>query len=127
MANRIAVFNHGTVVQIDSPRDLYHRPDTRFVADFVGSSNVIPTQFAGIGNDDRWASLRPEAIRIVTAGGRPATVTGHSFLGSTNRVLLESAGQRLQILVASDTAVPAVGDEVQIDWRQQDVHLMTGE
>ena len=45
MADRVAVFNDGRIVQIGTPQDIYQRPKTRFVADFVGSSNVLPPDF----------------------------------------------------------------------------------
>ena len=41
MADRVAVFNEGRIVQVGAPEDIYERPRTRFVADFVGGSNVI--------------------------------------------------------------------------------------
>src|SRR4029079_13055112 len=41
MADRVAVFNDGRIVQVGSPEEIYERPRTRFVADFVGGSNVI--------------------------------------------------------------------------------------
>ena len=44
MADRVAVFNQGRIEQLDAPRDLYARPRTAFVADFVGSANVVPAQ-----------------------------------------------------------------------------------
>jgi len=45
MANRVAVFNEGRVMQVGSPEDIYRRPNSRFVADFVGSSNVLKPEF----------------------------------------------------------------------------------
>ena len=45
MANRIAVFNDGKVMQVGAPEEIYQRPNSRFVADFVGSSNVLPPDF----------------------------------------------------------------------------------
>lgn len=42
LADRIAVMRDGKVVQIGSPEDIYQRPETRYVADFVGTSNLIP-------------------------------------------------------------------------------------
>ena len=42
MANRVAIFNEGRIVQVGTPADVYERPNSRFVADFVGSSNVLP-------------------------------------------------------------------------------------
>ena len=41
MATRIAVMSGGQVVQLGSPRDIYHRPVNRFVADFIGESNFL--------------------------------------------------------------------------------------
>ena len=42
MADRVAVFNDGRIMQVGTPEEIYQRPHTRFVADFVGSSNVLP-------------------------------------------------------------------------------------
>ena len=46
MADRVAIFNDGKLVQVGTPRDIYERPRTRFVADFVGSSNVLDPDFS---------------------------------------------------------------------------------
>ena len=44
MSDRVAVINHGRVVQLDTPRDLYERPASRFVAEFIGESNFLPVE-----------------------------------------------------------------------------------
>src|SRR5262245_31644964 len=63
MANRVAIFNDGKIVQVGTPSDVYERPTSRFVADFVGSSNVLPPEFAAAhGGTSAWTSLRPERI-----------------------------------------------------------------
>ena len=67
MADRVAVFNDGRVAQVGTPQEIYERPRTRFVADFVGSANVLPPDLAARFGARGWASLRPEAIRL----GRP--------------------------------------------------------
>jgi putrescine transport system ATP-binding protein len=41
LATRIGVMNHGALVQVGSPREIYERPATRFVADFIGSVNLL--------------------------------------------------------------------------------------
>src|SRR6185295_11555004 len=70
MADRVAVFNEGRVMQVGTPEDIYRRPKSRFVADFVGSSNVLTPEFVNMMlGEKRWASLRPEAIHVVKAGG----------------------------------------------------------
>lgn len=48
MSDRIAVINHGHIIQVDSPSDVYDKPRTKFVADFVGSSNLIPITIAAV-------------------------------------------------------------------------------
>ncbi|MBU2328181.1 MAG: ABC transporter ATP-binding protein, partial [Alphaproteobacteria bacterium] len=79
MADRVAVFNDGRIIQAGTPHEIYNRPRTRFVADFVGSSNVIaPDAMKALGGEARWTSLRPEAIRIVSEGGVEATVRSAS-------------------------------------------------
>ena len=71
MADRVAIFNEGRLVQVGAPRDIYERPQTRFVADFVGSSNVLDPDFsAAHGGNHGWTSLRPENIRIGPRGIR---------------------------------------------------------
>ena len=121
MADRIAVFNQGRIMQVGSPEEIYRQPSSRFVADFVGASNVLPPDFTGAG---RWASLRPEAIRFTKSGGRPARVVSHSFLGGQTRVALDAGGQRLHMLLPSADSRPDDGSDVQIAWSDGDIHLM---
>jgi putative spermidine/putrescine transport system ATP-binding protein len=128
MADRVAVFNEGRIMQIGSPAEIYQRPATRFVADFVGSSNVLPPEFVGkIGGARSWASLRPESIQIVEKGGHAATLSGRAFLGGTTRLALELDGMRLHALVPSSAHLPADGSPVRIDWAKSDLHVMGGE
>src|SRR4051812_12825959 len=99
MADRVAVFNDGRIMQIGAPQEIYQRPASRFVADFVGSSNVRPPDFVErhVGAK-RWGSLRPEAIRVTqgAAGdGVPATVVALNYLGAATRVALDAEGLRL--------------------------------
>src|SRR5210317_171109 len=75
MADRVAVFNDGRIMQLGSPEDIYYRPAVPFVADFVGSSNVLPPEFVKrLCGESRWASLRPEAIYLSRSGGYQASV-----------------------------------------------------
>ncbi|MGA1560113.1 MAG: ABC transporter ATP-binding protein, partial [bacterium] len=65
MADRVAVFNEGKIIQEATPKEIYERPRTHFVANFVGSSNVLsPTLSVQSGGPSCWMSLRPEAIRL---------------------------------------------------------------
>src|SRR5690606_14952837 len=103
MADRVAVFNEGRIMQVGAPQDIYQRPATRFVADFVGSSNVLPPDFVlRWSGQKRWGSLRPEAIRVSRlAGGAkgndgvPARLVATNYLGATTRLALDADGLRL--------------------------------
>nr|WP_316655885.1 ABC transporter ATP-binding protein [uncultured Gellertiella sp.] len=125
MADRVAVFNNGTIVQAGTPEDIYKRPQSRFVADFVGSSNVIsPEAMATFGGERRWASLRPEAIRVTDQGGVLATVTLSNFLGSTTRLSVDAGGTKLHVMLPAGERVPATGEAIRMLWNRDDVHYM---
>jgi putative spermidine/putrescine transport system ATP-binding protein len=151
MADRVAVFNEGRVAQVGTPAEVYGRPATRFVADFVGSSNVLPPDLTqALGGPRRWASLRPEAIRIVSEGARvTGTVTGARYLGAGSRVSVrtgalpaaigsgtdgepmtipefsgQAKGAEIAVLVPSGSPVPGEGAEVGLGWAADALHLM---
>ena len=95
MANRVAVFNNGKVQQVYSPLVLYDSPKTPFVADFVGSSNVLPVEVVqrliGVA---KLASLRPENIRLAE-DGLVGTVESQAFLGAATRLEVAVDGARI--------------------------------
>ena len=125
MADRVALFNDGRVVQVGTPREIYRQPDSRFVADFVGSSNVLPPEFvASVTGEQRWASLRPESIYLTPSAGHSASVVAASFLGGSTRLSVDVDGLRVNLMLASVADVPAVGERVFIDWKREDMHLM---
>ena len=125
MADRIAVFNEGRIIQVGAPEDIYFRPDVPFVADFVGSSNVLPeTLVARLTGEHRPAAIRPERVRLAADGALTARVTGLSFLGLTTRVTLDADGTRLTALLPQDAPRPAEGETVGLSWAAGDLHLM---
>jgi putative spermidine/putrescine transport system ATP-binding protein len=86
MSDRIAVMNHGRIVQLDTPKQLYARPLTRFVAEFIGESSLLPVradeqgarwgdrllklnapQNATVGQ--QWLVVRPEKLSILDGSG----------------------------------------------------------
>ncbi|QEE44942.1 ABC transporter ATP-binding protein [Rhizobium sp. WL3] len=125
MADRVAVFNDGKIVQAGTPHEIYNRPRTRFVADFVGSSNVIaPDAMKALGGEARWTSLRPEAIRIVSEGGIEATVRSTSFLGASTKLFVETAVTALTLSLPAGHAAPQAGESIRITWSASDPHYM---
>lgn len=102
LADKIICMNHGVVVQAGTPEDLYNRPATRFVADFMGISNLVPTEAVRRehpdlmaarppGADERFvACIRPEQIGLTPAADGRATVRSISFLGNLRRLEIDS-------------------------------------
>ncbi|HRQ36383.1 MAG TPA: ABC transporter ATP-binding protein [Chloroflexota bacterium] len=79
MSDRIAVFDMGQIVQIGAPSDLYERPRTRFVAGFVGTSNILSGETAvTITGSPQPFSVRPEKIRL--AGVETAVPDDHCMV-----------------------------------------------
>jgi len=134
MADRVAIFNQGRIVQVGAPEDIYERPRTRFVADFVGSSNVLPPDFVQkTGAPAKWMSLRPEKITI-TPGKAPtgthgvrAKVTSVHYQGAVTRVNTDSAGQSIAVSAPSSLGSVALGDEVTLSWHSSALHAMEDE
>jgi putative spermidine/putrescine transport system ATP-binding protein len=129
MADSLAVFNEGRIAQIGTPEDIYARPQTRFVADFVGSSNVLPPEVTrAFGGPAAWASLRPEALRVVVPDGvaLSGTVTALRYLGAGSRVTVALAGAEVAALVPTGQAVPAVGATVGLAFDPAALHVMGG-
>lgn len=125
MSDRIAIFNEGKIIQSGTPEDVYHRPNTAFVANFVGSSNVLsPAETAKFGYAPSFASLRPEAIKLVDSGGYEAMVRSKSFLGTATRLVLDSEGTRLVALVDHKEGSININEPVRISWNNEDLHVM---
>src|SRR6266576_2813147 len=112
MATRIAVMNRGLIQQIGTPSEIYYKPRSRFVADFIGESNflevdasrgeagvarladgrVVPCSSNGShGGGRATLMVRPESIRVGTPHEAPAAslrgrIVQTSFLGSQTRI-----------------------------------------
>lgn len=129
MADKVAVFNEGKVAQVGTPAEIYERPATRFVADFVGSSNVLPPDItARFGGPAKWASLRPESIQLAKSGPVSGAVCALRYLGSGTRVSVDlGGGQTLTAIAAPGTTLPEVGASVALDWASNALHVMDGE
>ncbi|MCX4505133.1 ABC transporter ATP-binding protein [Streptomyces anulatus] len=107
MADRVAVLNAGRLEQCAPPAELYERPATAFVAEFVGTMNRLPGRLTGTGSVEVAGAtlpvdgeapagggpvdvlIRPEGVRAEADPDGTATVVSASFLGSVTRVLLD--------------------------------------
>ena len=137
MADRVAIFNEGKIVQVGTPEDIYERPETRFAADFVGSSNVLsPTFTRAAGGSDRWSSLRPEKIAVLRAGAIPphhhqnaaVTVRSIHYQGAVTRLNTQTAaGEAITVAAPSALGRFAEGEELLLHWPAEALHIMQGE
>lgn len=129
MADRIAVFNDGKIQQLGTPEEVYKRPSTRFVADFVGSSNILQPEFVKqLGGGANLASLRPEAIELNNKRDGQLSISGvvisRSFLGASNRIVVNVVGTKLNVTSPASQSVPDEGSTVTLSFAPADLHLM---
>jgi putative spermidine/putrescine transport system ATP-binding protein len=133
MSDRLAVFNSGRIVQVGAPSDIYERPRTRFVADFVGSSNVVePALASRLGVDPACYSLRPEKIALLGNGEAPAnsllladaTVAAILYQGAIRRVQLRVGDFGLNAIVPAGAGELATGAPVRIAFDRAALHRM---
>ncbi len=76
MSDRIAVMAEGEIVQIGSPIDIYERPESQFVSEFLGTANIFEGQVAGPAEDGMWnIKLALPNAPIVKVSGPPHLVT----------------------------------------------------
>jgi len=75
MSDRVGIMNAGLLEQVGAPRDVYHRPQTLFVADFVGASNQIPATIIERTSDSR---MRADlgSLGVIEAPGSTALAPG---------------------------------------------------
>jgi iron(III) transport system ATP-binding protein len=144
LSDVIVVMNQGRVEQVGSPRDLYERPATRFVADFIGEANLLsgrygdgrvsvgPFAFAfrqdGVAAGAVTVVVRPEAIEVHTDGeGLPGRVRTAFFMGMTHEYLIETPVGEVSVVepLAGRTLVP-VGREVHLRFHDAGVYLLPG-
>jgi len=105
MSDRIAVFNEGSIEQIGTPQEVYEKPQTKFVASFLGVSNIFDGAAAKeIFGSSTMVNIRPERIKLVPAdtklstgeSGVVGTIIEASYIGATTIYLIQTqSGQRV--------------------------------
>jgi spermidine/putrescine transport system ATP-binding protein len=127
MSDRLVVLNAGRIEQMGTPREIYERSSTSYVAGFVGQANLIPMPDGAIG------MVRPERIRLSTTSpnseeeGWQGHLSAVFYQGSEWRLELTRAdGKTLSILVnAADVLnTPSLGDSYWAIWSRVDVHAL---
>lgn len=120
LSDKIVVMNKGKIEQVGSPQEIYQRPTSKFVADFIGKVNFLPCQVVGrVKNDteveafgqrfvvydvpviegDAALVVRPEALFLTADKGIPVQVESAVYLGSAMeyRVVLPD-GEKVSVV-----------------------------
>lgn len=152
MSDRIAVMNAGYLEQVGTPKEIYERPKTKFVASFIGESNIFEgtVEEAAGGNavisimnnriniknselkkgDRIFASIRPECVGVSfrkdNALNLKAVIKEHDYLGSTIKTTAAlSDGQNVIISnYNKKTELPAPGTEVNLCFDPEDMGII---
>jgi putative spermidine/putrescine transport system ATP-binding protein len=152
MSDRVAVFDSGRIQQVGTPQDIYERPASRFVAGFVGTSNVLAGGVARslLGREGTF-TVRPEKLRILVGAAGPGRTSGDVvaadgridevvYAGPVTRYLVElDAGARLTAVLTNGGDVtsgqpgigggvrPGRGDRVRLLVARHDIRELTDE
>ena len=124
MSDKIAVFNEGKIVQIGTPREIYEKPVSSFVSEFVGQTNKVSSQMAlkaNLGNSS--FNIRPEYLAISKDGKIPdadRAITGELkdiiFSGAMTKYLVTtSAGELISTQTTSLSGLE-IGDQITLSW-----------
>ncbi|MER9617444.1 ABC transporter ATP-binding protein [Mesorhizobium sp. M0207] len=146
LSSRVAIFNHGKLLQVGAPDEVYDRPDNRFVAEFLGEINMLPLKgvrpadngSTGLCEDraismrckaekvrgDAILAIRPEYMSIAreaAAGenGIAATAVASTYLGAATRLdLTTRQGAKVTVSVPNEVAASALskGNSVWLTW-----------
>ena len=129
MAGRIAVMRRGRIIQVGTPRQLYTRPESAFVAEFIGGTNLLPGKLEELGDllmvstqigrvraangikgargDPVLCAVRPESIRLNPAPG-PITDQINQLSGEVESIMYLGDSEEYTLRLADGTVVRAV-------------------
>ena len=141
MSDTVVVMNKGVIQQMGSPVDIYNEPKNRFVANFIGESNIVEgimledfkVDFCGrvfecvdkgfMKNEAIDVVIRPEDIKIVSSekGHLKGTVKSVVFKGVHYE--LEVQGEDFDFILHNTKSVP-IGETIGMDIYPEDIHIM---
>jgi spermidine/putrescine transport system ATP-binding protein len=154
MSDRIAVMDKGKVLQIGSPEEIYERPTTRFVADFIGETNFLDGIVEKINGQEIVVSLeklaavrgrcvvpvqkgqevsmiiRPEKFGLGENGMVKGRVEESIYIGTDTRYIIRLTDE-LSVTVREQNLSPGrgrryqVGDEVGLNWNPENAMVLT--
>jgi len=120
MSDRIAVFNHGKIEQLGTPREIYENPKSEFVSEFVGQTNRLEIEGIKI-------NIRPEFVSASQSGADDrslnATLRDEIFVGSTTRYLFDTDSGFAMISTQLNNTLK-IGDSVTLSWPREKEFLI---
>jgi spermidine/putrescine transport system ATP-binding protein len=140
MSDTVVVMNEGEILQIGTPQDIYNEPKNRFVASFIGESNIMPgimkkdflVNFEGLDfecvdfgfkeNEEIEVVLRPEDIDLKPGDtGINGIVTDITFKGVHYEIIVDVKGKEY---IIHSTDIQRVGERVSLSFDKEDIHVM---
>jgi ABC-type Fe3+/spermidine/putrescine transport system ATPase subunit len=120
MSDRIALMRNGRIEQLDAPQSMYQHPVSKYVADFIGETNILPGDMVGLPVGS-WLAVRPEHIRPARGddpGPTLAVVAREAvFTGAITRLHTTLPdGQDLVLHWPAEDPVPASGSALRVTW-----------
>jgi len=153
LADRVAIMNLGRIEQVGPPAEVYNRPVNRFVAQFLGTANLIPARVTAPGRaevaghvvpfaQDGAAAqtpgssaalfVRPECVTLAPADqlpsgrGLPGTVDHAIFVGDSTRYAVRVGADIVQVTAHNRAGLPtfAAGDSVTLLWSPENARVL---
>ncbi|MBP1326206.1 putative spermidine/putrescine transport system ATP-binding protein [Leucobacter exalbidus] len=109
LSDRVAVFNNGKIEQVGTPREVYEFPQTEFVAQFLGTTNLLPVDLSNdLFGDARVHSVRPERVHL-TDPTAPIEIGTISIAGTIAEAVY--AGPTTKYLIDTDRGVRIIAEK----------------
>jgi putative spermidine/putrescine transport system ATP-binding protein len=132
MSDQVVVMKEGHIEQKASPRDLYNKPRNRFIASFIGESNVLPVasvspalcDLSGSRHDNEYVMVRPEFVNLHAQRPHDWAMEGivdeMIFLGESTRFIINTGTASITVKKSnSDLFEAKPGQRVFFDWQSQ--------
>ncbi|NNU60958.1 ABC transporter ATP-binding protein [Ochrobactrum soli] len=125
MSDRICLMNSGKIEQLGTPADLYFRPRTLFVADFLGESNLLPAKVEKIEGDEAVVRVGAKSVeaRALSNGSIAASASIHVMIRPQNLSVALADESNSSALRATVTDVMVTGSLTKIYMRAEDESL----
>lgn len=150
LSDQIIVMNHGKIEQIGEPAEVYQKPASEFVADFIGVANFLDAEVVAVENertvvrlldtnffvpgrrDDLQAGeavrlvIRPETVHLGREGVFAATVIVSTYMGPSQEYVVDLAGSRLQVEQSDPVGKERFleNHSVMVSFREESLHIV---